>query len=498
MGSAGSLPALAVISIDPDSAEAEWLRRQLRSDTLAGILGRSSFFQLLTAAAPGLAELVTIGKVWDLAQLEGRTAAARYDLAILDAPPTGHGLALLTAPRSYANVARMGPIHRQALQIDRFLRDRARTGVLGVALAEEMPVNETIELEARLTDNGLGLDAVVVNGLYPERFTSEDVKRISALDGRVPPGARAALRLARSEYGRARSQRSQLRRLTRGLETPVATLPFLFEPALGPPRNRAAVPRPGAAAVIARVLARKEICICAGAGGVGKTTTSASIALGMAARGRKVAVLTIDPARRLADSLGLPELGNEERRVDIDAPGELWAMMLDAKRTFDQLIEWHAPDEQTRDAVLGNRIYQELSGAVAGSQEYMAMEKLYELHQEGRYDLLVLDTPPTRNALDFLDAPKKARRVHRLALAPAVHRPGATRPELVRPGGGIGVLDHEQGYGHRPAPRPVGVLPQLRRNVPRFPRACRARQPAACRSTLDVPPRDLPTAGRDR
>ena len=159
--------------------------------------------------------------------------------------------------------------------------------------------------------------------------------------------------------------------------------------------------------MIARVLARKEICICAGAGGVGKTTTSASIALGMAARGRKVAVLTIDPARRLANSLGLPELGNEERRVDIDAPGELWAMMLDAKRTFDQLIEWHAPDEQTRDAVLGNRIYQELSGAVAGSQEYMAMEKLYELHQEGRYDLLVLDTPPTRNALDFLDAPRR-------------------------------------------------------------------------------------------
>ena len=107
--------------------------------------------------------------------------------------------------------------------------------MLGVALAEEMPVNETIELEARLTDNGLGLDAVVVNGLYPERFTSEDVKRISALEGRVPPGARSALRLARSEYGRARGQRFQLRRLKRGLETPVATLPFLFEPALGPP-----------------------------------------------------------------------------------------------------------------------------------------------------------------------------------------------------------------------------------------------------------------------
>jgi anion-transporting ArsA/GET3 family ATPase len=159
--------------------------------------------------------------------------------------------------------------------------------------------------------------------------------------------------------------------------------------------------------VIERMLARKEVCIVAGSGGVGKTTTSAAIALGMAERGKRVAVLTIDPARRLANSLGLHELGNQERRVDAPGSGELWAMMLDAKRTFDELVEWHAPDAQTRDAVLGNRIYQELSNAVAGSQEYMAMEKLYELHQEGRYDLLVLDTPPTRNALDFLDAPRR-------------------------------------------------------------------------------------------
>jgi anion-transporting ArsA/GET3 family ATPase len=155
------------------------------------------------------------------------------------------------------------------------------------------------------------------------------------------------------------------------------------------------------------LLRRKQICVCAGSGGVGKTTVSAAVALGMAAQGKKVVVLTIDPAKRLANSLGLPELGNQETRVDAPVKGELWAMMLDAKRTFDELVEWHAPDEQTRDAVLSNRIYQELSSAVAGSQEYMAMEKLHELHQEGRYDLLVLDTPPTRNALDFLDAPKR-------------------------------------------------------------------------------------------
>ena len=163
------------------------------------------------------------------------------------------------------------------------------------------------------------------------------------------------------------------------------------------------------------LLSDKRICICAGSGGVGKTTTSAAIAAGMAARGKKVAVLTIDPAKRLADSLGLPELGNTERQVDpalfeeagVEAGGELWAMMLDSKATFDEVVERHAPDEETRERILSNRIYQQLSNALAGSQEYMAMEKLFEIHAEDRYDLLVLDTPPTRNALDFLDAPKR-------------------------------------------------------------------------------------------
>ena len=163
------------------------------------------------------------------------------------------------------------------------------------------------------------------------------------------------------------------------------------------------------------ILEGKDICICAGSGGVGKTTTSAAIAAGMAARGLKVCVLTIDPAKRLADSLGLRELGNEARQVDpalfeqhgIEIEGELWAMMLDAKATFDELVARQAPDEESRDRVLNNRIYQQISNALAGSQEYMAMEKLFELHTEGRFDLLVLDTPPSRNALDFLDAPKR-------------------------------------------------------------------------------------------
>src|SRR5689334_1808600 len=164
--------------------------------------------------------------------------------------------------------------------------------------------------------------------------------------------------------------------------------------------------------------------ICAGSGGVGKTTSAAAVALGLAEQGKKVAVVTIDPARRLANALGLHELDNEPRRVEADVPGELWAMMLDAKRTFDELIEHLAPDERTRDEVFANRIYQQLSSAVAGSQEFTAIAKLYELDEEGDFDLLVLDTPPSRNALDFLDAPQRLKgffggRAVRIFLRPA-------------------------------------------------------------------------------
>jgi anion-transporting ArsA/GET3 family ATPase len=166
---------------------------------------------------------------------------------------------------------------------------------------------------------------------------------------------------------------------------------------------------------IGGLLGGKRIAICAGSGGVGKTTVAAALAMGMAAEGARVAVVTIDPARRLATALGVEELGNEPRLVEserfaahgVELRGELWAMMLDSKRTFDALIERLAPDDATRDEILANRIYQQLSNAVAGSQEFTAIAKLYELTQEGDYDLIVLDTPPSRNALDFLDAPSR-------------------------------------------------------------------------------------------
>jgi anion-transporting ArsA/GET3 family ATPase len=158
------------------------------------------------------------------------------------------------------------------------------------------------------------------------------------------------------------------------------------------------------------LLAGRRICICVGAGGVGKTTTAAALAVGMAARGLKVAVVTIDPAKRLANALGLEELDNEPRLVDsgrlpgVEMRGELWAMMLDPKRTFDDLIERVAPTPERAEEIKRNEVYRQLSSAVSGSQEFTAIEKLYEL-AEADYDLLVLDTPPAHNAAEFLTAP---------------------------------------------------------------------------------------------
>jgi anion-transporting ArsA/GET3 family ATPase len=159
----------------------------------------------------------------------------------------------------------------------------------------------------------------------------------------------------------------------------------------------------------------KRILICVGAGGVGKTTTSAALALGLAAEGRKIAVVTIDPAKRLASALGLSELSGEPRRIgpevfaaqEVEMKGELWAMMLDAKRTLDEIVARLAPDPQARDEILSNPVYRELSTAVAGSHELSAIAKLYELHEDHDFDVIVLDTPPSRNALDFLNAPSR-------------------------------------------------------------------------------------------
>jgi anion-transporting ArsA/GET3 family ATPase len=177
----------------------------------------------------------------------------------------------------------------------------------------------------------------------------------------------------------------------------------------------ASTPAP-AAKTVGQLLAAKDIVIACGPGGVGKTTTAASLAAtAVVEQGGRVLVLTVDPARRLADALGLKGIGNDEVRIPDDVfsvaaarpRGELWAAMLDTKQSWDDLIRRHAPDVETREQILANPLYQNISGRFVQSHDYIAMERLYEIHSEGKYDLIVVDTPPTRNALDFLDAPQR-------------------------------------------------------------------------------------------
>ena len=192
---------------------------------------------------------------------------------------------------------------------------------------------------------------------------------------------------------------------------------------------------------------RKIIC-CVGSGGVGKTTTAAALALRAAMEGKRALVLTIDPARRLANSLGLQELGNAETRIDpahfaeakLSPRGEMWAMMLDLKRAWDELVRRDARSPEQAEAILGNKIYQTLSTAMAGSLEYIAMEKVYELYSSGRFDVIVLDTPPTSSALDFLHAPDRVLDVldnnaMRLVLGPMLKAGRLGLRMLVKPSG---------------------------------------------------------------
>ncbi len=223
------------ISIDPDESMREYVLLQLKVRAMRDMLFRSKIFTYLTAATPGLRELVTIGKIWELTLDDRKVKKGhKYDLVIVDAPATGHGVGFLQTPRTFANVARVGPIAGQAETLDRFLTNQRRTGVAIVALPEEMPVNETASLERDLTaEVGMSVDRIFCNGLYPERFSEDEERTIETSFDAAEGGGRAALRAALSERRRAVAQREQLARLEELTEAPVTTMPFVFEPDLG-------------------------------------------------------------------------------------------------------------------------------------------------------------------------------------------------------------------------------------------------------------------------
>jgi anion-transporting ArsA/GET3 family ATPase len=228
------VPDLFTISIDPDHAMDEYLR--VKVGAVGHMLGSSRLFHGFAMATPGMRELLSIGKVWELSQPQRRTQdAAPYDLVIVDAPATGHGVGLLRTPRTFAEIARVGPIAHQGRQIAATIADRGFTGVVAVATPEEMPVNETLSLRDSLAQEDLGLDLVVLNALYPMRFDDGEVKQLTAALRRArSPLSRSALGAALSEHARAEFQREQEQRLHSELDGRLVSLPYVFADHIGP------------------------------------------------------------------------------------------------------------------------------------------------------------------------------------------------------------------------------------------------------------------------
>lgn len=223
---------LWAISIDPEDSMREYVLLQLKVKAMRDLLFRSRMFTYLAAATPGLNELVSIGKIWELAQLDRKIKHGRkYDLVIVDAPATGHGISFLQSPRTFANIARMGPVHTQAKQLQEMINDHDHTGSVIVSLPEEMPVNETANLENELVgDVNVAVDRVIMNGLYPERFSGADLKAIKRLRKSDDEEVRAARKAAISQCSRTSSQKEQLERLEGLVKAPISTLPFIFKP----------------------------------------------------------------------------------------------------------------------------------------------------------------------------------------------------------------------------------------------------------------------------
>jgi anion-transporting ArsA/GET3 family ATPase len=228
-------PGLFTISIDPQHAMEEYLR--VKVGPLGHALSGSRLFQAFAMATPGMRELLSIGKVWELAQLQRRTrGAAPYDLVVVDAPATGHGVGVLRTPRTFAEIARVGPIAHQAGHIAATIADRDFTAIVAVATPEEMPVNETLSLRDALAAEQLSLDLTVVNSVYPSRFDETQIELVrQAVVQAQEPATRGALCAAVSEHTRAETQRRQLARLTDGLSMNgrLVELPFLFADRIG-------------------------------------------------------------------------------------------------------------------------------------------------------------------------------------------------------------------------------------------------------------------------
>lgn len=441
----------------PAGSLKEYALLVLRFKALYRLVFENELVKYLLRSIPSLAELTMLGKAWWHATQETRRdGKPRFERVIVDAPATGHAITFLSVARTVADVAPPGILKHKA---EEMAADIEQAALHVVALPEEMPVNEGLDLFRAVPERlRITPGVAILNRRTPRLLRPGEealLERIAEAPAATPYVAAARRRLDREQL-----EREHEARFFSGVEQPRVVLsdrpgpdrPRLeavieaFDrasaegadvgeassgeaaeigapaPAEAPEATSAAARRGPDRAALAEgldpVLASARCLVCVGPGGVGKTSISAALAIEAAQRARRSVVLTIDPARRLANALGLPEIGSVETAIDPGAfrragleppPGRLTALMLDIKEAWDDVVTRYHPNPERRAELLDNRLYHALSTALAGSQEYMAMEKLHLLasREKDRPDLIVLDTPPAQHALDFLEAPNR-------------------------------------------------------------------------------------------
>ena len=393
-------------SISPDRLLAGWLSGRSMG-LIADRLERSGALSVIATSVPGIQDVLMIGHLRRLVD-EGK-----YERIIVDGPASGRARELLRAPRMVAEASTEGPIFDQATRAHALLTNPEAAAILLVTIPEETPVNETIETAFDVEDDpGIRLAGVVVNRLFPH---AEPPK---SFDGHpLGPATRV----------RHESNVEQRQRLVDELPVPQQTtaenphgivtpshidelLTGALEPALSD-GSEVEVPESDSAALEAAL--SKSIVVTVGTGGVGKTTLGAAIAYRAATMGRSVALITIDPAKRLADALGLETLDDQLREVSVAGKnsGRLQATMLDPGATFERVVRAEASNTEHAEHILASPLAAQLTDSLSGMTEYMAVERLWQLHDDPTIDLVVVDTPPSSDALAFLDAPNLLARL---------------------------------------------------------------------------------------
>ncbi|MEM7447300.1 MAG: ArsA family ATPase [Myxococcota bacterium] len=439
-------PGVFASNVDPRLAVDEFIRDQIPVKALVSRVLRSRTLDRFFAAAPAVTEVATLHYLEKLANLRRPDGSPTYSTILVDLDATGHALMFLGLPAVFHNIADQGPLRTLLDRTTALLTDPLRTHLHLVTLPTELAVEETMQLYRALSPRRSSLPAratklasvdapvqlghVVLNQMpespfmhaLPQEAGPIGIAPSETTEGRDTLHVRAHRRFQNATHLK---QRLEAELGVNCLEIPELDyapvgeqLNLLRDHLLGRsmPRTRTLSEAPASGAhfsakdldhepALDQLIQSNRLVVCVGPGGVGKTTTAAALALRASRQGLKVLVLTIDPARRLADALGLDGLDDAIHRVPAEGNGALYAAMLDTKRSYDSLIKRIARDERSRRQIFDNRVYQAFSKTLARSHAYVAMERLYDVVEDGDFDLVVLDTPPTRSALDILDAP---------------------------------------------------------------------------------------------